>query len=477
MNCCDPQKTMIWMLTVLILLISGKFLETVESSCTLNNQQYSEGEKWNPKLQIGSNCVECTCIKEEVKCVTTVQCPPVECDNPKTDPRMCCPVCEDFDNIPPTVDIDIKNKGGKNGKECSYHGKKYSHGDIFPSNSSGIIPTSKKQCVNCACTNGNVLCHLKTCNIPRGCSRLIPEKYDCCPKCADKPPDYTTTNKRDPFDCVAHDGVHRNSTEWKPIVNGVLMPCVTCKCLNGEVICERKECPKLKCKRKRKPKGECCQVCRQKRRKGAKKRKRKEKDDGKCKSSKNRNKQRRRGRKAKKERKRKVNAKGYCLINNTKDSSSIINPEWPVLFPKTNKSQSCIFKGKFCLPKKTKYLVYRYFEENSKTFFAFDDLMSDTVEVWFWKVSHIADAKSEFKDSLSEFKIYNYPANWFRQQITDDKIIYGAARKKKLNTFKRRLKRTYQRCFKKKEKRCSTKIIMQEILCADFEEIVRKKCS
>ncbi|XP_076100043.1 uncharacterized protein LOC143069342 isoform X5 [Mytilus galloprovincialis] len=454
MNCCDPQKTMIWMLTVLILLISGKFLETVESSCTLNNQQYSEGEKWNPKLQIGSNCVECTCIKEEVKCVTTVQCPPVECDNPKTDPRMCCPVCE--------VDIDIKNKGGKNGKECSYHGKKYSHGDIFPSNSSGIIPTSKKQCVNCACTNGNVLCHLKTCNIPRGCSRLIPEKYDCCPKCAD---------------CVAHDGVHRNSTEWKPIVNGVLMPCVTCKCLNGEVICERKECPKLKCKRKRKPKGECCQVCRQKRRKGAKKRKRKEKDDGKCKSSKNRNKQRRRGRKAKKERKRKVNAKGYCLINNTKDSSSIINPEWPVLFPKTNKSQSCIFKGKFCLPKKTKYLVYRYFEENSKTFFAFDDLMSDTVEVWFWKVSHIADAKSEFKDSLSEFKIYNYPANWFRQQITDDKIIYGAARKKKLNTFKRRLKRTYQRCFKKKEKRCSTKIIMQEILCADFEEIVRKKCS
>ncbi|XP_063426677.1 uncharacterized protein LOC134710301 isoform X3 [Mytilus trossulus] len=462
MNCCDPQKTMIWMLTVLILLISGKFLETVESSCTLNNQQYTEGEKWNPKLQIGSNCVECTCIKEEVKCVTTVQCPPVECDNPKTDPRMCCPVCEDFDNIPPTVDIDIKNKGGKNGKECSYHGKKYSHGDIFPSNASGIIPTSKKQCVNCACTNGNVLCHLKTCNIPRGCSRLIPEKYDCCPKCAD---------------CVAHDGLHRNSTEWKPIVNGARMPCVSCKCLNGEVICERKECPKLKCKRKRKPKGECCPVCRQKRRKGGKKRKRKEKDDGKCKSSNNRKKQRRRGRKAKKERKRKVNAKGYCLTNDTKDSSAIINPEWPVLFPKTNKSQSCIFKGKFCLPRKTKYLVYRYFEENSKTFFAFDDLMSNTVEVWFWKVNHIADAKSEFKDSLSDFKVYNYPANWFRQQITDDKIIYGAARKKKLNIFKRRLKRTYQRCFKKKEKRCSTKIIMQEILCADFEEIVRKKCS
>lgn len=67
----------------------------------------------------------------------------------------------DFDNIPPTVDIDIKNKGGKNGKECSYHGKKYSHGDIFPSNSSGIIPTSKKQCVNCACTVSTMFCICK----------------------------------------------------------------------------------------------------------------------------------------------------------------------------------------------------------------------------------------------------------------------------------------------------------------------------
>lgn len=33
------------------------------------------------------------------------------------------------------------------------------------------------------------------------------------------------------LDCVAHDGVHRNSTEWKPIVNGARMPCVTCRCL------------------------------------------------------------------------------------------------------------------------------------------------------------------------------------------------------------------------------------------------------
>ena len=64
----------------------------------------------------------------------------------------------DFDNIPPTVDTDSSKKGGDSGKECVYEGRKYSHGDIFPSNSTGIVPTSKSQCVNCACTVSNVLC-------------------------------------------------------------------------------------------------------------------------------------------------------------------------------------------------------------------------------------------------------------------------------------------------------------------------------
>lgn len=179
---------MIWRFTGLILLISGEFLKTVESSCTLNNKHYDEGQKWHPILKpFGSHCVECNCKKGEVKCVNTVKCPPVACVNPKTDPRMCCPVCEDFDNIPPTVDTDSSKKGGDSGKECVYEGRKYSHGDIFPSNSTGIVPTSKSQCVNCACTNGQVFCHLKTCDIPKGCSRIIREKKNCCPKCADAP--------------------------------------------------------------------------------------------------------------------------------------------------------------------------------------------------------------------------------------------------------------------------------------------------
>lgn len=58
----------------------------------------------------------------------------------------------DFDNIPPTVISDTTTKGSKSRRDCTYDGKKYSHGEIFASNSSGIVPTSNKQCVDCACT-------------------------------------------------------------------------------------------------------------------------------------------------------------------------------------------------------------------------------------------------------------------------------------------------------------------------------------
>lgn len=58
----------------------------------------------------------------------------------------------DFDNIPPIVTSDTTTKGSESRRECTYAGKKYSHLEVFPSNASGIIPTLKNQCVNCACT-------------------------------------------------------------------------------------------------------------------------------------------------------------------------------------------------------------------------------------------------------------------------------------------------------------------------------------
>ena len=330
---------MIWRFTGLILLISGEFLKTVESSCTLNNTHYDEGQKWHPILEpFGSNCVECNCKKGEVKCVNTVKCPPVACVNPKTDSRMCCPVCEDFDNIPPTVETDSSKKGGDSGKECVYEGRKYSHGDLFPSNSTGIVPTSKSQCVNCACTNGQVFCHLKTCDIPKGCSRIIRDKKNCCPKCAD---------------CEAAGQIRKNNTEWNPTFGGSQMPCVTCKCLNGFVNCRKKECPKLTCRRKRKPrKGQCCETCRRKKNNGQHW---KPGEDKKCKNIRGKKNSKRRNKKGRRKDRRRKNRGGYCLKQGSSDTTLSVNPNLPHLFSKTvNASQHCLFKN-LCLPRKTKY--------------------------------------------------------------------------------------------------------------------------
>lgn len=470
---------MIWMYNVLILLISGEFIETVESSCTLNNKKYAEGEKWNPVLiSYGANCVECTCTKGEVKCAKTVTCPPVECENPKIDSRMCCPVCEDFDNIPPTVISDTTTKGSKSRRDCTYDGKKYSHGEIFASNSSGIVPTSNKQCVDCACTNGNVLCHLKTCDIPSGCTKLIPEKYDCCPRCADVPEIF-----KGPSDCVAHDGIHRNNTQWNPVVNGSPMPCVTCSCLNGVFDCQKKQCPKIKCPkgRLRKVKGECCEKCQKRTCRIRRKKDKKKKKGNKDKNSKTRNrkKDRRRGKNKKgnkRKRKSRINNKGYCLKADSKDIS-VVNPDLPVLFPKTqNFTQTCVLKN-FCLPKKTKYLVYRHFDDFLNiAFFAFDDLKSESLEVWLWSLNHTEGSKRDSKQGISNLQKLSYPSSWFRNHITDDKDIFGAARSKKLKTFKRKLSKSYDKCEKNPQKACTIKILKHDISCIDFEDVVRR-CS
>jgi hypothetical protein len=84
---------------------------------------------------------------------------------------------------------------------------------------------------------------------------------------------------------------------------------------------------------------------------------------------------------------RRKNRGGYCLKRGSSDTTLSVNPNLPHLFSKTvNASQHCLFKN-LCLPRKTKYLVYRHFVNNSHAFFAFDDLTSATVDVWRWNVN------------------------------------------------------------------------------------------
>lgn len=46
-------------------------------------------------------------------------------------------------------------------------------------------------------------------------------------------------------------------------------------------------------------------------------------------------------------------------------------------------------------------------------------------------LTSVLGTKSEFKHSISNLQKLKYPASWFRQQIEDPSIIFGAARKSK----------------------------------------------
>lgn len=61
---------------------------------------------------------------------------------------------------------------------------------------------------------------------------------------------------------------------------------------NGFVNCQKKECPKLTCRKKRKPrKGQCCETCRRKKNNG---------EDRKCKNIRGKKNSKRRNKKGKK---------------------------------------------------------------------------------------------------------------------------------------------------------------------------------
>ncbi|XP_067834766.1 uncharacterized protein [Heptranchias perlo] len=55
--------------------------------------------------------------------------------------------------------------------------------------------------------------------------------------------------------CVVNGLVLYQGAVWSP------RPCTVCACEEGKAVCENIECPATKCRRKRRPPGQCCPVC------------------------------------------------------------------------------------------------------------------------------------------------------------------------------------------------------------------------
>ncbi|KAK7480467.1 hypothetical protein BaRGS_00028284, partial [Batillaria attramentaria] len=406
--------------------------------CTLGGQRYDMGQTWHPDLKpFGQNaCINCTCHQGgQVEC-RAVECPRPDCEEPKILPGECCATCDDFDNLPPTVGTKSSEEDDSRRPGCSHDGHHYHDGDVFPSNSTGLRPTRRDQCVMCVCAEGTVLCQLKTC-LPTKCKKFKAVPDDCCPQCAEESlyidPHYLLSDTKEDnsteADCTSPNGVHRNGTSWNPAVGPDIetISCVLCTCLNGHVNCSRLECPSeasLPCKRPRNIRGSCCKQCPARKRKNRKRKPKK--NNGKNK--------RRKGKKGRRH-KHKCKNKGRPEVHPDR---------------KPDNTSVAAILSELCLPRRTGRLVYREKGDSFETL-VFDDIQSSsaTVEMLRWAVVN----GRELQDT--ERKLLN--ASEFRQTVKCSQII-GATNTRGFKKFMKKMDGKLKRC-KRRKKPCTRKTL------------------
>ncbi|XP_033760467.1 uncharacterized protein LOC117342422 isoform X2 [Pecten maximus] len=436
-------------LTMLMAVILGKDLFLfAESTCKLGRANYADGDVWK-----FNECVNCTCNGTRVECVKEL-CPTPTCTEPKIVPGVCCPFCE--------VEPDDNGETDNGGQGCEYDGTSYTDGEVFTSNSTGIILNADNQCINCICTKGDVLCYLKTCNIPKKCKKWLNHSDNCCPQCADDVNASLDENsssvdieQKAEYDCLDSEGaIHENGSEWRPQVSN----CVTCSCLNGEIDCQKLACPAdhlLPCKNPRRRGNSCCKSCRRKKKPKNKKvclknmrrrNKRNKKKNGKRQNRKN-------NRKNRNQDGQPGTGVDVTSLPSLRDNIDINNMTLPEYF------------GQMCMPKKRDHIVYRYVG-GRYLFVAFDDVKSHEVEVWRWRLKQrVCDVNSPAQKNcktmsanirLSAREKFTYPSDHFRKQTTQD-MMFGSTTKRQVKGFKKKLTKSMAKCSRRN--RCRVRMV------------------
>ncbi|KAH3728063.1 hypothetical protein DPMN_054010, partial [Dreissena polymorpha] len=185
----------------------GQCCPTQCPTCIAEGREYMTGERWTSLLD---PCEVCVC-EEGVASCTREQCPRT-CEHGTRRPGQCCSQCTD----------------------CLYLGVNVRNGQTF------VQPGDN--CQQCTCSSGQVIC------VSLGpCPRLpcrVTEKPPgaCCPQCV------------------------RCSYQGRDYSHGTVVSsdrCSTCRCSDGEVVCDRVQCAPPACKNPVVEPGECCPVCRQ----------------------------------------------------------------------------------------------------------------------------------------------------------------------------------------------------------------------
>uniref|UniRef100_H3A523 Kielin cysteine rich BMP regulator n=1 Tax=Latimeria chalumnae TaxID=7897 RepID=H3A523_LATCH len=245
----------------------GKCCPVCRPGCKYEGKTYENGDFF---LSLSNPCMNCSCRDSLVRCFP-MQCQQLSCASPIQTPGQCCPSC-------PACDLD---------------GEPHEHGTSF---------TTANGCQMCQCLDGRLSCRdVHKC--PRSCTHgMKPPFGSCCRDCSSCDfqgqliPDGTSfVANGDVCDrCVcksAHNlycinpmcsvggwllqaqcpggccrlttgcvdgGIQREHTEeWRSPGN----PCRTCKCLEGQVQCEKERCI-TSCRNPSRPRaGECCPTC------------------------------------------------------------------------------------------------------------------------------------------------------------------------------------------------------------------------
>ncbi|XP_052810768.1 uncharacterized protein LOC128238671 [Mya arenaria] len=188
--------------------LPGQCCPTQCPTCFAEGREYETGERWTSLLD---PCETCLCDEGVPSCTRQDRCPR-ECQHGITMPGQCCSDCTD----------------------CIYLGLSVRDGQTF------VRPGDN--CQQCMCNGGEVTCRsLGPC--PRLPCRVTETPPGAC--CAQ---------------CVTCSYEGRGYRHGDVVFSD---DCSTCTCMDGEVDCERVQCPAVSCRAPVSVPGECCPVCRQ----------------------------------------------------------------------------------------------------------------------------------------------------------------------------------------------------------------------
>lgn len=278
-------------------------------------------------------------------------------------------------------------------------------------------------------------------------------------------------------DCRTLGEVYLNGTEWTPLHRST---CMKCSCLNGNADCNWIDCVAegINCKVQRAERSECCRICRRNRIEGkrgkrvrrscAPRRKKKKKGERTDKKERKNRKGSRRNRKSRRRNRRRKNRQSSDVGSITSTVASTIERGYtsrPNTLPNIFKSspteplQLSFFKTGLCMPDNADKVIYRHYEKRHGIYIAFDDLVSNHVEVLWWSLT---------KGMLGDMQILKYPADEFRRNITIEAIL-GSTTNSEIKTFTRRLTRQMGICAKRNK--CRSKVIKRAFFCFEMKNV------